>query len=78
MRQELRNVVNVRTQQNSGIRTPQSPHGLSQGSMVGNTNNNNGMNMALPQQQIPGTPILNTPPDQNNLGFNFDLGQPGN
>lgn len=71
VRQELRAVVNSRSQQSN-----QSPlgsgGGMGQGPMVGN--NNNQMNMA--QQQMSGTPILNTTPDPT-LGFNFDIAQTG-
>lgn len=76
VRQELRAVVNSRSQQSN-----QSPlsgggnngGGMGQGSMVGN--NNNQMNMSQ-QQQMPGTPILNTTPDPT-LGFNFEMTQTG-
>lgn len=45
--------------------------------MVGNNNNNNNsMNMLgssqSNQQQMPGTPILNSPPDHA-MGFSFDI-----
>ncbi len=73
VRQELRAVVNSRSQQST-----QSPlgnsGGMGQGPMVGN--NNQQMNMAQQQQQMPGTPILNTPPDPT-LGFNFEMAQTG-
>lgn len=91
VRQELRAVVSGRTQQNtnvagsssssanSGIRTPQSPLGLGQGPMVGGTNGNNqqNSNLMMAQQQQPGTPILNTPPDLDPAirQFNFDMNQ---
>lgn len=71
VRQELRAVVNSRSQQ-----TNQSPlggsGGMGQGPMVGN--NNNQMNMG--QQQMTGTPILNSTPDPT-LGFNFEMAQTG-
>lgn len=78
VRQELRAVVNSRSQQSN-----QSPlgggggsggGGMGQGPMVGN-NNNNQMSMAQ-QQQMSGTPILNTTPDPT-LGFNFEMAQTG-
>lgn len=71
VRQELRAVVNSRSQQSN-----QSPlgsgGGMGQGPMVGNSNNQ--MNMA--QQQMSGPPILNTTPDPT-LGFNFEMAQTG-
>ncbi|KAG4072789.1 hypothetical protein HA402_009612 [Bradysia odoriphaga] len=71
VRQELRAVVNSRSQQSNQSPLGNSGGGMGQGPMVGN-NNNNQMNLA--QQQMPGTPILNTTTDPT-LGFNFEMTQ---
>lgn len=73
VRQELRAVVNSRSQQSNQSPLGNSGGGMGQGPMVGN-NSNNQMNMA--QQQMPGTPILNTTTDPT-LGFNFEMTQTG-
>lgn len=75
VRQELRAVVNSRSQQSnqSPLGGGGSGGGMGQGPMVGN--NNNQMNMAQ-QQQMSGTPILNSTPDPT-LGFNFEMAQTG-
>lgn len=74
VRQELRAVVNSRSQQsNQSPLSGNSGGGMGQGPMVGN--NNNQMNMSQ-QQQMSGTPILNTTPDPT-LGFNFEMAQTG-
>lgn len=73
VRQELRAVVNSRSQQSNQSPLGGSGSGMGQGPMVGN--NNNQMNIAQ-QQQMSGTPILNSTPDPT-LGFNFEMAQTG-